>query len=92
MRLVDLTLQAPASVGQTGSQPAATCELALLGKDGIWLMQVSAVYASSWAAAAPLGAQPAAPAMLLSCGQLGSHVLMSGRLPWFLLPPCRLLD
>lgn len=77
MRLVDLTLQAPASAGQTGGQPAATCELALLGKDGIWLMQVGVVYASLFTAAAALGAQTAAPAMLLSCGQLGSHMLMS---------------
>lgn len=47
-RYLDLTLEPPrlaaaAADESAGQQPAATCELALLGKDGIFLMQAGRV-------------------------------------------------
>ena len=81
-RFVDLTLEPP----QRPAAAAATCELALLGKDGIWLMQV-------WVPAAAA----AATAAQVACPEWGRPPLTTPlpptlpqiprRVPHVLLPP-----
>ena len=40
MQYLDLALQTRSATDSNSSASGASCQLALLGKDGIWLMQV----------------------------------------------------